>query len=1031
MSLLALAGLNTPCSGVNYAAQLQNAKTYNSGINIIPKPVSLIEGKGSFTLNGSTKISSSKQLRPIADFFAAKIQRSTGLDITQGKSKTNCITLLVDPSIKSNTDEAYTLSVSPSGVVVKGKSAAAVFFGMQSFMQLLPAEIESPTVVNGLTWSAPSVTIEDYPRFKYRGMHLDVCRHFNGVDFIKKQLDVLSLFKINRFHWHLTDDQLWTIEIKKYPKLTQIGSDRIESDGTHHKGFFTQEQIKEVVKYANDRFIDVIPEIELPGHAIAALTAYPEYSCTGGPFKIRNVWGVESDVFCAGRDETFTFLEDIISEVAPLFTSEYFHVGGDECPKDRWEACPRCQKRIKDEGLKDELELQSYFVQRIEKHVNKLGKKMIGWDEILEGGIAPNATVMSWRGETGGITAANADHDVIMTPGNWLYLDYYQGGREVEDPTIGGYTPLEKTYSYNPMPKDIAADKSHHVIGAQANIWAEYMYTPQMVENRIYPRVLALAELTWTPLESKNFTDFSRRVNNAHVRLDGHQINYHIPLPEGPLSNYIAYIDGVSLGFFNTRNYPMVYTTDASEPTPQSTQYTDSLRFTSNTTLKIATLLPSDKLSRTRTLTIARESLSKASDVSTKRGVLMCRTEGNYQNSSQYASVKFTTPCVIEDFTPTFDDKKPCVEKNEGYFDVPEDGIYMICSDNEELWIDGRLLIDNNNKVKMHMRNKQTMALEKGKHKFLLIMNNGIVGGRENSRSANTFYIKAPSAKELTKVTPNMLSYDISQIAPIYKTIEYKSIDTTKLTLDIFTPETIPGATQTSASGQTTAAPRAAIVLFFGGGWNNGSKQQFHRHAMHLASQGMVAVVADYRTRKSAGTTPFESVADAKSAMRYVRSHAAEFNIDPQRIAAGGGSAGGHLAAATAYVKSFDDPTDNRQISPVPNALVLFNPVIDNSPEGYGYDRVEKQYRKFSPMHNIKKTAVPTLFMLGDKDDLIPVVTAYKFKTITEKAGAECIVKIYEGAKHGFYNYTKAGNKYYTETVAETDRFLHSLNYID
>ncbi len=734
--------------------------SYNQGINVIPTPKVLTVGEGKFKLSASTQVNIVGDAAIIADYFMAKINQSTGFVLAKGQASSNVIELLVDSTLELGA-EAYTLDVTADKVVAKAKTPQGVFYAMQTVMQLLPAEIESSVVIENVAWTIPVVKIEDEPRFKYRGMHLDVCRHFNDIEFIKKQLDVLAMFKINRFHWHLTEDQLWTIEIKKYPKLTAIGSKRLEGEGHYHEGFYTQEQVKEVVKYASERFIDVIPEIELPGHALAALTGYPEYSCTGGPFQIRNVWGVEADVFCAGKESTFEFLENIISEVAPLFPSEYFHIGGDESPKTEWEKCPLCQKRMRQEGLKTEYELQSYFVQRIEKHVNSLGKKLIGWDEILEGGIAPSATIMSWQGEKGGIEAANAGHDVIMTPGNWMYLDHYQGAAEVEPVAIGGYTTLEETYKYNPIPKAIAADKVHHVIGAQCNIWTEYMYTSDLVEYFIFPRVIAVAELTWSPLDAKNYKDFERRINNALVRLDGHHINYHIPLPEGPLSDYVAYIDSTILKFKNTRNYPMVYTVDGSEPTAKSPQYANPLSFDADVVVKIATLLPSEKMSKVRTLTVKKEELSAAFTGETKAGVKMSKLDGHFLNAEAYAKANFVNPIVVEYFNSFSHTayKKPHVEMYEGYFEVSEDGVYTIASDNEELWIDGVRVIDNNNKTKRHLRTKSTKALAKGKHPFKLVMNNSVYGGWPNCWSANTFHYKAPSSDKFTKVNASQLSH--------------------------------------------------------------------------------------------------------------------------------------------------------------------------------------------------------------------------------------------------------------------------------
>jgi hexosaminidase len=400
---------------------------YNEGINIVPQANHLVQGEGEFKLDQSTQwVVTDEDLKPVVGFFADKLKSSTGFELgySDEKPASNFISVQYDQSLSVN-EEGYFLSVSKEGVDIKAKTAQGIFYGLQTLLQLLPAEVESAVLVKNVAWSIPAVEVLDEPRFSWRGMHLDVCRHFVPVEKIKKHLDMMAMFKLNTFHWHLTEDQAWRIEIKKYPKLIEQGSRRIEGEGFEYDGHYTQEEVKEIVAYAAERFITVVPEIELPGHALAALVPYPEYSCTGGPFKVRNVWGVEPDVYCAGKDETFHFLEDVIGEVVGLFPSVYFHIGGDECPKDRWKVCADCQKRMKTEGLKDEHELQSYFIKRIEKVLIAHGKKMIGWDEILEGGLAESAAVMSWRGEEGGIEAASQGHDVVMTPGNWCYLDHY------------------------------------------------------------------------------------------------------------------------------------------------------------------------------------------------------------------------------------------------------------------------------------------------------------------------------------------------------------------------------------------------------------------------------------------------------------------------------------------------------------------------------------------------------------------------------------------------------------------------------
>ena len=430
------------------------------------------------------------------------------------------------------------LSVTPKEIIIKARTAVGLFYAVQTLRQLLPVEVEKEQKVNGLILSVPACEIKDEPRFVYRGMHLDVCRHMFPVSFIKRYIDMLALNKMNTFHWHLTEDQGWRIEIKKYPRLTEIGAYRKETlvghggkepyvyDGKPYGGFYTQDEVKDVVAYAKSRFITIIPEIEMPGHALAALAAYPELSCTGGPFEVFPRWGVVPDVYCAGKEETFNFLEDVLTEVIALFPGEYIHIGGDECPKDRWKKCPLCQKRIKDEGLKDEKELQSYFIARIEKFLSSKNKKLVGWDEILEGGIAPEATVMSWRGTAGGIEAAKQNHDVIMTPSSYVYLDYYQCEPKGQPLAIGGYLPLETVYSYNPMPAELTPAEQKHILGVQGNVWTEYIATTDYLEYMAFPRLIAIAETGWTPEPKKNFKDFLSRFDTVKKRYDILGINY-------------------------------------------------------------------------------------------------------------------------------------------------------------------------------------------------------------------------------------------------------------------------------------------------------------------------------------------------------------------------------------------------------------------------------------------------------------------------------------------------------------------------
>ena len=651
---------------------------------------------------------------------------------------------------------------------------------MQSFLQLLPAEIEGPSKVNGIAWQAPAVSIKDAPRFGYRGIMLDPCRHFMPVENVKKYLDVLSLFKMNRMHWHLTDDQGWRIEIKKYPKLTEIASKRIDGEGTEHSGYYTQEEIKEIVKYAADRFITVVPELELPGHEMAAIAAYPNLSCKGEQGTPRVIWGVEDIVMCPGKEDMFTFLQDVIDEMVPLFPSEYFHIGGDECPKISWKNCPLCQKRIKEEGLKAdskhsaEERLQSYVIQRMEKYLATKGKKIIGWDEILEGGLAPSATVMSWRGEDGGIAAALMDHTVIMTPGgNGMYLDAYQGDSKIEPVTIGGYTLLEKTYSYDPIPDTLVAmGKSNYILGVQGNTWSEYMYDEAKRDYMVFPRILAVAEIGWTNLDRKDYKDFERRIENAYVRLDGHAINYHIPQPEQPNGscNFVAFTDKASLEFKTTRPIKMVYTLDGSEPTPASTAYTAPIEITETTTLKIASVLPSGKMSPIRTIQVEKQSLAPAKEVAkTTPGLNMEVTDGMYLNVKELeAAQKETKKSVIKDLKEI----RSVVKTSEsmrgvnqyaavatGYVNIPEDGVYFISSDLEEVWIDGKLLVNNGGEVKRFSRHDSSVALAKGLHEIKAVFLGHIIGGWPSNWNDGSIKLRKSDAKEFTAITPEMLCH--------------------------------------------------------------------------------------------------------------------------------------------------------------------------------------------------------------------------------------------------------------------------------
>jgi hexosaminidase len=516
-----------------------NAQTTTS-IDVVPVPAKIKMNAGQFVINDKTRlvlVPENNEMKYAVGVLNRRFRQAANfmLKTETTPTNTNEIVCKLNPAITNV--EGYKLSVQPTRIVVEAQTPQGIFYAMQTIRQLLPFQIERPFASN-VSWTVPCVEIEDAPRFKHRGLHLDVARHFMPKEFVKRFIDMLAYHKMNTFHWHLTEDQGWRIEIKKYPKLTEVGAYRNRTlDGKYvsadkrkwknerYGGFYTQDDIKEVVAYAQRQFITIIPEIEMPGHALAALASYPELGCTGGPYEVEGLWGVFNDIFCPS-DKTFDFLENVLAEVMDLFPSEYIHIGGDEAPKVRWKNSTLAQDLMKKEGLKDEHELQSYFIKRIEKFVESKGRHIIGWDEILEGGLAPNATVMSWRGEDGGIAAAKQRHDVIMSPNSHCYLDFYQANPKNEPLAIGGFLPLWKVYSYNPVPASLTADEAKHIRGVQGNIWTEYISTTDHAEYMAFPRGAAIAEVGWSPLEKKNYVDFKARILRQFKRYDGIGWNY-------------------------------------------------------------------------------------------------------------------------------------------------------------------------------------------------------------------------------------------------------------------------------------------------------------------------------------------------------------------------------------------------------------------------------------------------------------------------------------------------------------------------
>lgn len=507
--------------------------------SIIPQPVILQPQEGVFEIQSDTLIVADKKAKPLAATLNEMLSPAMGFrlkTVKRTKQKENLIQLQLNSSLKNTLgSEGYNLIVTEKQIQLEATEKAGLFYGLVTLKQLLPKEIYNQARVNEATWNVPCVQIEDYPRFQWRGMHLDVCRHFMPTEFVKKYIDLIAMHKMNIFHWHLTEDQGWRIEIKKYPKLTEVGAWRKESeinrrplkfDGTPHGGFYTQEEVRDIVAYAKERYITVVPEIEMPGHSKAALAAYPELSCTGGPFEVRTNWGIEKDVYCAGNDEALEFLRDALKEVLKLFPSEYIHIGGDECPKTRWEECPKCQARIKAEGLKNEHELQSWFVKQIDNFLTKKGRRLVGWDEILEGGLAPGATVMSWRGTEGGIAAAKSGHDAVMAPTSHTYFNRRQVPPDGETVKSSRYLPIDRVYQFEPIPDTLTAQEAKHILGAQAQIWTEHIPTPERVEYMALPRMCALAEVVWTPAEKKDYDCFYKRLDRHTKRLEALNVNF-------------------------------------------------------------------------------------------------------------------------------------------------------------------------------------------------------------------------------------------------------------------------------------------------------------------------------------------------------------------------------------------------------------------------------------------------------------------------------------------------------------------------
>jgi hexosaminidase len=582
----------------------------NNAYNLLPFPAQFAGHEGHFTISAATRVlvaAKDAGQRAAAQILVNQLKLASGFPVavapaTPALAKGKHIVFQVHKAGKCG-PEGYILNVSPERVVVEAETPKGYFYAVQTLLQLLPTAVFSPAKIENVTWTIPACQILDRPRYSYRGLMLDVSRHFMPVSFVKRFIDLMAIHKFNTFHWHLTDDQGWRIEIKKYPKLTQIGSKRKETvvghnaanypfqyDGKEYGGFYTQEQIRDVIQYAAARHVTIIPEIEMPGHALAALASYPEFSCDASKkYDVATRWGIFKDVYCP-NEQTFAFLQNVLTEVMALFPGKYIHIGGDECPKDAWKASAFCQDLIKKLKLKDEHELQSYFIQRIEKFVNSKGRAIIGWDEILEGGLAPNATVMSWRGTEGGIEAVKQKHNVVMTPGDFCYLDQYQGTPSQEPLAGGGYLPIEKVYSYEPTPAELTPEQQKYILGVQGNVWTEYIPTTQHVEYMVFPRASALAEIGWMPKGPRNFEDFAMRLKEHLKRLTYLNVNYSKQLLDVRAVTQFTDADQLQVRLEKADSDSRIYfTTNGKQPSTASTEYTMPISLKKTTTIKAVT----------------------------------------------------------------------------------------------------------------------------------------------------------------------------------------------------------------------------------------------------------------------------------------------------------------------------------------------------------------------------------------------------------------------------------------------------------
>lgn len=729
---------------------VNNKKT--GDVNLIPQPVQLTKTSGVFEFKASTKIIvNEKSFTKAAKLFSDRFQKASGMNLAVESGNSSASNTIFVTKSSVNKPEYYNLKVTGSTVTIEASDYNGAIYAFQTIRQLLPAQIES-TMAKGVEWTIPAVEIADNPRFAWRGMHLDVSRHFFSKEYVKKFIDRLVLYKMNKFHWHLTDDQGWRIEIKKYPELTEKGAFREKNnhdrscdesaktnpdmvitpelftkrDGkTVYGGFYTQEDIKEIVAYATERGITIVPEIDMPGHFKAAIDNYPEVSCFG-----KAGWGhTFSAPLCAGREEAFTLLENILSEVIDLFPSEFIHIGADEVEKTNWKKCKKCQARIKKEGLKDEFELQSYLVKRIEKFLNSKGRKMIGWDEIIEGGLSKTATMMFWRGwvPEAPIEAAHNGNNVIMSPTSHCYYDYAQNAGT-----------LEHVYNFDPVPEKLKGKYEKYIIGGQANIWTEYIPSEARCDYMYMPRMVALSEALWTPLKTKSYKRFFKDMGSHFNRMDVMGINYRMP-DIGGLYDKHVFVDKSTVKFTSViPNQEIRYTTDGSTPDKNSTLYSGPFEVSKTVTVKARPISATGRGGDIISAQFEKQGYNEALNQKVSKNGLKCQyfekqPDKRWRNVADLGKVDIKKG---ESVTPNFVAPKGARRTtfatiHDGFIKIEKDAVYtfsLLCDDAGVLKIDDKIVVDNDG---MHAPRKKTgqIALKKGIHKINLQYIEGGGGG--------------------------------------------------------------------------------------------------------------------------------------------------------------------------------------------------------------------------------------------------------------------------------------------------------------